>query len=153
MALKPGDILETAFWLDGRETEEMKRRFSEDFGEYLARVADEDGVYIGPMKIYELKPGEERVPPVPDDLQGPDVRLIVAEATVAGLVPQSEGCFVADLEPKDLERLRTILRRVHRAWNPGKPELSNEKCDEYINRNGPKAALAALREQVGTKVN
>ena len=66
---------------------------------------------------------------------------------------EAEGCFVADLEPKDLERLRTILRRVHQSYNPGKPELSTEKCDEYINKNGPDAALAALREQVGVKVH
>jgi len=62
--------------------------------------------------------------------------------------PGAEGTFVADLEPKDLDRLRVILRRVYQEWNPGKPALSQERCDAYINLNGPEAALAALREQV-----
>lgn len=61
--------------------------------------------------------------------------------------------FVADIDPKDLERLRIILRRIHQQYNPGKPTLSNERCDQFINQNGPDAALAALREQVGTTTN
>lgn len=154
MTLHPGDVLDTGIWIDGTETPELKARFETDLRADLARIADAEGVIIGPLVMCEKKPGEERVPKVPDDVHGPDVRFLVGEAKVFDYVPVlSEGCFVADLDLRDLERLRTILRRVHQSYNPGKPELTTEKCDEYINRNGPDAALAALREQVGVKVH
>ena len=153
MTLQPGDMLETAIWCDGTETEKLKDRFETDLQASLAGMADAEGVIIGPLIMTEKKPGEDRVPPVPDEIHGPDVMLLVGEAQVIGEAFVSEGLFVADLEPKDLERLRTILRRVQRHYNPGKSELSQEKCDEYINCNGPDAALEALREQVGVKVH
>ena len=153
MTIHPGDVIETAIWCDGTETQELKDRFKTDLRANLASMADAEGVIIGPLIMIEKKPGEDRVPKVPDGLQGPDVRLLVGEATVVGEAFVSEGMFVADLEPRDLDRLRQILRRVHQSYNPGKPELSQEKCDEYINQNGPDAALEALREQVGTKVH
>ena len=151
--MKPGDVLETAIWLDGRKTDELKHKFEKDLRESLAGMADEERVIIGPLMMTEKRPGEDRVPGVPDYIQGPDVRLLVGEATVFACLPATESRFVDDLDEKDLERLRSILRRVHRSYNPGKPDLSDEKCDEYINVNGPDAALAALREQVGIKVN
>jgi hypothetical protein len=145
--MKPGEVLEMAIWLQGNETQEMKDRFRDDIAEALSTT----NLVTGPVIMTELSPGDDRVPPVPDHIQGPDVKLLVGEATVLDYTPgepdyeAGEGNFIGDLEPKDLERLRAILRRVHQTWNPGKPELSTEKCDEYINRNGPDAALAALR--------
>lgn len=146
--MKPGDVIETAIWMTGAEPEGMSERFEVDLRTALASMAEAEGVIIGPLVMTEKRPGEDRVPDVPDYIQGMDVRLLVGEATVIAEMFESEGAFVADLEPRDLERLRTILQRVHQQYNPGKPELSVEKCDEYINRNGPDAALAALREQV-----
>lgn len=151
--IRPGEILQTAIWLTGEEPSEMKAQFEVDLRAALATVADECGVIIGPLFVTEMKPGEERVPEVPDYIQGRDVKLLVGEATIIGDAFVSEGVFVTDLEPKDLERLCIILRRVHQIYNPGKPELSREKCHEYINCNGPDAALEALREQVGVKIN
>ena len=153
MTLRPGDALETAIWLTGEEPDALKQRFESDVRAKLAEMADHEGVIIGPLLMTEKRPGEDRVPQVPDHVHGMNVRLLVGEAAVVGEVFTSEGAFVADLDPKDLARLRTILRRVHQAYNPGKPELSQEKCDEYININGPEAALEALREQVGVKVH
>ena len=153
MTLRPGEVLETAIWITGKELEGLQDRFERDLRQMLATMADAEGVIIGPLIMTEKYPGDDRMPKVPGYIQGPDVRLLVGEAAVIGDVFENAGAFVADLEPKDLERLRTILRRVHQDYNPGKPELTTEKCDEYINRNGPDAALAALREQVGVKVH
>lgn len=153
MTLRPGEVLETAIWMTGDEPEGMADRFETDLRTSLAEMAEIEGVVIGPLIMTEKRPGEDRVPEVPDYIQGSDVRLLVGEATVIAEVHVSEGTFVADLDLKDLERLRAILRRVHQFYNPGKPELSLEKCDEYINQNGPDAALEALREQVGVKVH
>lgn len=149
MALKEGDVLEFAIWMDGRETEEMKLDYAKQLSSVIAGIP----AITGPLMMHEMRPGEDRMPEVPKGMMGPDVRLLVGESTVISLLEETEGNFVGDLEPKDLERLRAILRRVHRSWNPGSPELSTEKCDEYINRNGPNAALDALRNQVGVKVH
>ena len=153
MTVRPGEVLETAIWMTGEEPEGMKARFERDMRAMLADMAMAEGIIIGALVMTEMRPGDDRVPEVPKYIQGPDVRLLVGEASVIGDVFESAGTFVADLEPKDLERLRLILRRVHQAYNPGKPELTTEKCDEYINQNGPDAALAALREQVGVKIH
>lgn len=157
MTLHPGDVIEAAIWMTGEEREVeggLKNRFEKDMRESLAAGADAEGVIIGPLVIIEKRPGEDRVPPVPDNVHGIDVRLLVGEATVVGYVPEaSEGYFIADLEPKDLARLVTILRRVYQQYNPGKPELAIERCYEFININGPDQALTALREQVGVKVH
>lgn len=154
MTLHPGDVLEVAIWMTGEEPDGLKGRFEGDLRASLANAAAVENVIIGPLIMTEKKPGEDRVPKVPDDVHGPGVRLLVGEAQVVDYAPLlEEGNFVADLDQKDLERLRTILRRVHQSYNPGKPELTTEKCDEYINCNGPDAALAALREQVGVKVH
>ena len=151
--MKPGDVLELGIWMDGTETQELKDRFEGDLKRSFKRSAKLADVVISPVTMIVSKPGDDRVPKVPEGLHGPDVRFLIGEAEVVNLVPSFEGYFVADLEPKDLERLRTILRRVYQEYNPGKPELSTEKCDEFINQNGPDAALEALREQVGIKVH
>lgn len=152
--MKPGDVLEASIWLSGTETDHLKARFERDLRASLAEGAEAEGVVMGPLIMTEKKPGEDRVPTPPDGLQGPDVRLLVGEAIVFDYAPQTtEGAFVADLEPKDLERLIIILRRVYQHYNPGKPELSRERCIEYINQNGADAALEALREQVGSRVH
>lgn len=154
MTLRPGDVLESAIWMTGEEPDHLKRRFEDDVRTKLVTMADENNVIIGPLIMTVKRPGEERVPAVPDTVHGTNVRLLVGEArVVADMFVSDEGAFVADLEPKDLERLCVILRRVHQEYNPGKPELSIEKCHEYINKNGPDAALAALREQVGDTVH
>ena len=159
MTIPAGEVIEVAIWANGEETPEMVAAFEGDLRAKLAEVSSTHGIIIGPLIMTEMQPGDERVPAVPAHIHGPDVRLLVGEATVIGALPTldgaygGEGMFVADLEPKDLERLRTILRRVHQFYNPGKPELSTAKCDEYINRNGPDAALAALQAQVGETVH
>lgn len=154
MTLRPGEVLQTGVWLTGMEAEGMPERFANDMRANLDSMATANGVIIGTLEMTFMRPGEERVPPVPDEIHGPNVRFLVAEATVVSVLPvANESNFVADLDEKDLTRLVTILRRVHQSYNPGKPELSLEKCHEYINLNGPDAALAAMREQVGVKVH
>lgn len=154
MTLRLGEILQTGVWLTGKEAEGMAERYANDLRANLDSMAETEGMVIGTLKMTFMRPGEERVPQVPDEIHGPNVRFLVGEAQVVDYMPiASEGMFVADLEPKDLERLRVILRRVYQQYNPGKPQLSNERCDQFINQNGPDAALSALREQVGATIN
>lgn len=69
-----GDLLECAIWLDGTETEQQVKDWKErDCISALTQMAAGSMVIIGPVD-YEIKyPGEDRVPPVPDHVSGPDV--------------------------------------------------------------------------------
>ena len=149
MALKPGDCLELGVWMDGRETEEMKLAFVNDLRAAFSQIP----VVTGPLVMTELRPGDARVPPLPKGLSGPDVKFLVGEAEIISVIEENEGYFLADLDPKDLERLVAITRRVYQKLNPGKPEYPLEKCYESINQQGPEAALAALREQLNVTVH
>jgi hypothetical protein len=153
MKLKIGEVIEAAIWLNGEETHEMRLQFALDLRAGLESTAAENGVAIGPFTETIKRPGDDRVPPVPDNVQGIDVRLLVFEATVIGAALADEGNFIAELEPSDLERLRQIARRAFARLNPDKPPLSIERCDEFINQNGPDIALAALRQQVGDTIH
>lgn len=141
-----GDTLDAALWIDGRETAEQRRRFEIDVSAALAEGQEEHGVIIGPVIWTEKKPGEERVPPVPDHIQGPDVRLLVGTAKVIAFMPVfGESRFYDDLEPDDQERLRRITRKAYKRDFPGYPRLTDRQCETLINDLGPEAGLDALR--------
>ncbi len=149
--MKPGDVLEAAVWLDGRETAEHWRLYEADLQEQLARAGSLHGMVIGPLMWAEKRVGEDRVPKAPEHITGPNVRLLVAEAKVVCLMPDcpaAGGSFVDALDPADLARLRDITRRAHAWRNPGEPRLSDAECDAVIEQIGPESALRALKQAV-----
>ncbi len=153
--MKPGDVLEAAIWLDGRETAEHRRLYEADLQEQLARAGNLYGMVIGPLMWTEMRLGEDRVPKVPDQIAGPDVRLLVAEARVVCRMPDytvAGGSFVDELEPADLARLRAITRRAHAWRKPGERRLTDAECDAVIERIGPETALRTLKEAVDRKL-
>jgi hypothetical protein len=145
-------MLEYAIWLDGRETPEARADFEEACRIAMKRAEEEAKIVTGPMTFTEKRPGEHRVPPVPRDIAGPNVRLLVAEAPVIGrkrLV--IETSFLMDLDPKDLERLRAVTKAAYAKANPDANHvLSDEKADAYIESLGPDAALETLRNGTRT---
>ncbi len=155
MILKPGDVLEAAVWLDGRETAKHRSLYEADLREQLARVGDLYGMVIGPLIWAEKQHGEDRVPRVPDHIAGPDVRLLVAEAHVVCRMPDytvGDGSFVHELDPADLARLREFTRHAHAWRNPGERRLTDAECDAVIERIGPETALRTLKEAVDRKL-
>lgn len=148
--MRPGDVLETAMWLDGRETEEQMAMHRKVCQQAIARGQEEEGVVIGPIKWVEKYPGDDRVPEVPKGIQGPNVRLLVAEAKVVCMAPHVPlpGSFLLDLDKKDLARLREATRRVWRKDNPHAPDLSDSECDQIIEECGPRAALEQVKHMV-----
>jgi hypothetical protein len=84
--MKLGDLAEYAIWVDGTETEQMLRQWKADCG-FMMASSHEPKLKLGPVAFEIKKPGEDRVPKVPDRLTGPDVRLLVATAEVLGLRP------------------------------------------------------------------
>jgi hypothetical protein len=146
--MKPGDIVECAIWIDGRETPEQYGQFKHDVQQAMIEGQSAQGVILGPVSWIEKKPGEERVPPVPDRIAGPNVRLLVGEARIIARNPFATPTvpgFVHDIEPDDLKLLMRITRREYEKQYPHYPRLTDRQCHTLINDLGPDAALATLQ--------
>lgn len=147
--MKPGSTIETAVWLSGEETPEMLEQFRADVGAIIDKTCADQGILRAPVRLIEKRPGEDRVPTVPDHIHGPDVRLLVAEADIVGFAPETTTRrFVGDLDPRDLAKLRRITRRAYERSNPGRT-LDDMQCDDVIETLGPDSAVRALRASMG----
>ncbi len=148
--MKLGDVIESAIWLDGRETPEDRTRFENDVRAAVHTVCEGEGWLHSPVKFIEKHVFEDKVPQVPDHIHGPNVRMLVGEAEVVGKKPESKpASFIANLDRKDLMRLRHMTRAAHRktfgAYPTSAPPLSDRECDNVIEECGLDAALATLQ--------
>lgn len=135
----PGDLAECAIWLDGRESDAMLRQWKADAA-YLMSNGHEPALRLGPVSFEIKRPGGDRVPPVPAQIAGPDVRLLIATAEVIGFETAKRASFIDDLAEADLVKLRGLTRRQHGHRGP----LSDAQCDQIIERIGPLAAGQVL---------
>lgn len=135
----PGDLVECAIWLDGRESDAMLRQWKADAA-YLMANGQEPVLKLGPVSFEIKRPGGERVPPVPERISGPDVRLLIATAEVIGFETARKASFIGDLAEVDLVKLRGLTRRQH----GHRGSLSDAQCDQIIERIGPVAAGQVL---------
>ena len=146
--MKIGTVLEAAVWVTGEESPEMLDRFSKDLLRAVDRKCEMEGVLHGPLRMIFKHPSEDRVPAVPDHVQGICVRFLIGEADVVGYKPiTSEGSFIANLDKKDLVRLRVITRQAAKK-HLGDGHLTDQQCDEVIEELGPGAALDTLKDGV-----
>lgn len=142
--MKPGETFESAIWLDGCETPEMVRQFKADVVDTIDRTCVENHLLRAPVRFIEKKPGDNRVPPVPDHIQGLDVRLLVGEADITGYAPRpTKRAFVSELEQKDLDQLRAATRHAFEVNNSGQ-SITDMQCDDVIEELGPETALRTL---------
>lgn len=145
--LRPRDTAELAVWISDSDPpgklkwwkeEEAPRRFKES--------AEAARVKLGPIRFYELQPGEDRAGTPPDNIQGINVRLLVAEADVLGFLPMPapEYRFTDELKFEDLQKMRAATRRgygpVLAADGKSYRPLRDDECDKIINQIGPEAA-------------
>lgn len=146
--MKPGDMADLAIWMTGEETEQNIQHWKTVVCGNLAKETERQfNVTLGPWTFTEKRPGDDKVPPVPDHITGINVRLLVAEAKV-GLgrpVILRETGFAADLDKNDLARLRFITRQAHKKIAPG-DYLSDRNCDQIIEALGPDVAVTTLRK-------
>jgi hypothetical protein len=149
--IRVGDTLESAIWLTGTEPPALIAHHKAQVEAAILEANGRNGVVTGPLRWVEKLPGTDRVPPVPDHIAGPAVRLLVAEADVLNVLA-TESRFLAELEPSDLRRLRKITRDAHRLWwqrnMPGRPYTrpTDNQCATLINDLGPDCALEALQK-------
>jgi hypothetical protein len=136
--VKIGDLVECAIWLDGTESEAMLRQWATDCP-YVMANAQEPKLKLGPVAFELKRPGEDRVPQVPDHVKGPDVRLLVGTAELIGFEPVRKESFLSELSEADLVRLRQATRKAH-----GR-KLPDAVCDQIIERLGPVAATQDMR--------
>ena len=73
--MKIGDVYESAVWITGDESPELRRRYEADVTEALTEICDSFGFLHGPVTFTEKHPADDSVPPVPDHIQGQRVRL------------------------------------------------------------------------------
>ncbi len=140
-----GDIVNNSIWLSGEETPALRARYEKDVIESIDYLCHEEGFTYGPVTFTELHPFDERTPPVPDHIHGTRVRLLLAEAKITGKrVESPKGSFIANLDRKDLMRLRAITRQKWAQFNPGST-LTNLQCDQWIEELGPDTAIQTLR--------
>lgn len=137
--MKIGDLAECAVWIDGTESQAMLRQWKADCA-YLMSSGHEPNLKLGPLKFEIKRPGEDRVPVVPDRIKGPDVRLLIATAEVIGFETAKRVSFIDELSEADLVKLRGITRRQHGHRGP----LTDAMCDQIIERVGPLAAGQVL---------
>lgn len=144
--MKLGDVIESAIWLSGEESEELRTFYEKDVEFAIATMCAQEGCLHGPVSFTEKHPEDDSVPQVPHHISGTRIRLLVAEAEVIGRKLENKpDSFVANLDRKDLVRLRKITR-VAAAQGAGKL-LNDAQCDEIIERYGPEAALDTLRRK------
>lgn len=141
--IKLGDTLELAIWLTGTETRQHIEQWRVDAPVMLTAPWPRFRIELSPLRWTIKRPGEDRVPPVPVSISGPDVRLLVAEADVTALgdIPRDRA-FVGDLDKRDLAKLRKITKR---ALSKSGRVISDEIVDTIIEKLGPDSAARALR--------
>ena len=145
--MKVDDFIESAIWITGDESPLTRKRYEQDVNQAISDMCAEQGFEHGAVTFIEKRPGDDCVPTVPDHVQGSRVRLLVGEAQILGKrVITSKGSFIANLDKKDLVRLRQITRNE---WLQQHPDyvLTDSECDKYIERYGPEAATETLRKQ------
>jgi len=130
-----GDVVQAAMWFaTPEERVAAKQHIESELAQYWV---------VGPIEWAEKHPEDAGVPEPPEGSPR-STRLLVAEATVLHLpMVVAEGNFTAELEAKDLTRLRQITRDA--CWRFQHRWLTDAECDAVINELGPDAALKALR--------
>ncbi len=145
--MKTGDVLEAAIWITGDESPATRTRYEQDVRSSVEEMCAAEGYDHADVVFIEKRPGDDRVPKVPDHVQGSRVRLLVGEAQIIGKrVIDDKGSFIANLDKKDLLRLRQITRNQWAKTHKGQT-MSDSECDGYIELYGPDAAIETLRNQ------
>ena len=140
--MKPrrGSIVQAAWWFDADQSigrENAKREIKKHFYDFSTGCR----VILGPIEWEEVDPLSPRVPEPPKHFQG-NIKAMIGTATVVEEMCQvAENRLTNELKPEQLHQMRLATRR---AWAQagGSGFLTDEECEEWINREGPSAAVS-----------
>ena len=147
--MRPGDALEFSVWYNAAKILDPEFRFGDQCREPMENICASAGLKCGPVSFTVLKPGDDRVPPVPkwlENVRGVLPRLLVGTATAEFPSSTESPGLVQDLDKSDLEKLRAITRRKHQEFFPGSPPFRDYECDTMINAMGMEVVLQTLRQ-------
>ncbi len=140
--------IEFAIWYDANEHLDPINSCGESIKDALDAICVKNKVGHGKISYEILKPGDDRVPPVPRWLEttnGVIPRLLVATAETSSHLYQGPMGIVGDLDKKDIARLRVIVQRVHRKFHPKTTPLTDPECDRIIDQQGIEVVMDQLR--------
>ncbi|NIA72283.1 hypothetical protein HBA54_27190 [Pelagibius litoralis] len=148
MTLFIGQKIERAWWFRN----EMERFLGErNATAAVQKAAKEEGASIGPVKVETLPAGDPRLSDPPPQWRDAPCLLVSARVTAIAS-PLVKESFVANLDRRDLDRLRQVTRVMHHQARPDEPRLSNTDADAMIDEFGPKVGERMLREAVDMRV-
>lgn len=143
--------LELAIWYDANEHSDIINLCSKSVIDVLDTVCTKNNTHHDDVSFEILKPGDDRVPPVPLWLEityGVIPRLLVATTRVVSNVQQVPVGIIGDLDKKDVARLRVITCREHQKAYPNDAPLTDEECDQIIDKLGLEVVMDQLRSSV-----
>ena len=127
---------------------EADKAFARDIIENAYKYdTDVHGALFAPIEWSEIGPEDPAYPEPPQR----DLRLLIGRSKVVGFRTEKAreiAAFIDDLSFRDLTRLRATTRQQYARLNPGKPELTDEQCDSYIQMVGPEVHEREIRAAV-----
>ncbi len=148
-----GEELEVAIWYDANEYVDPIKSCSESIGDMIGIMCAGTKDTHGNIDYKILKPGDDRVPPVPRWLakvKNATPRLLVAttKTKLMDSVHQELPSIVGDLDKKDIARLRVITQRAHHKSYPNNKNLTDYECDQVIDKLGIEIVMEQLKSSV-----
>ena len=143
--------LEFSIWYDANKHLDPINSCSESIKDALGVVCAKAEVVHGNIDYEILKPGDDRVPPVPrwlENINGSVPRLLlatVATTKIVSNVHQEPMGIIEDLDKKDIARLRIITQRGHQTAYPNTVPLTDHECDQIIDKLGLQVVMDQLR--------
>ena len=80
--MRVGDVIELSVWITGDEPQELIDFYKKDVIEAVNENCNYHNVVHGEVTFHLKHPMDDRVPEVPDHIQGSEVRLLVAETKI-----------------------------------------------------------------------
>lgn len=130
----PGRTNVVSYWLTGKERPEDINAIKGLLMDQRQDIGRRWGVVFGDPVWKERYPQTEGYPLIPlppPHIQGPDVRLLLAESEVVGRIERVATLMTDHLNKDELERVRSAVK--FGALANGLGEWSIEDCDEFIN--------------------
>ena len=143
--------LEFAIWYDANKHLDPINSCSESIKDALGAICIKNKIGHGKISYEILKPGDDRVPSVPRWLEttnGAIPRLLVATTKTSSYFYHGPMGIVGDLDKKDIARLRVIVKQVHQKFHPKTTPLTDQECDNIIDRQGMEVVVDQLRSSV-----